>query len=92
MKETKAETQRRLRIKVSVASYAYEIEDTTIMSDHEFDRMCLLIDPKVSTGSRKLDTFFRNTFDPNTGSWVRLHPGLDGLRRIFERHFKDQPQ
>jgi tRNA/tmRNA/rRNA uracil-C5-methylase (TrmA/RlmC/RlmD family) len=68
------EIERRRRIRVSVWAYAYELLDVSLVSDEQFDRECRLVDPKVSTGHRRLDEFFRKHFADYTGQWVRLHP------------------
>ena len=38
----------RIRIKVAVAAYAYEVMDDPIMSDAEFDRLARAIRPSVT--------------------------------------------
>lgn len=73
----------RNRIRVAVAAYAYEVESDSIMSDGEFDALARTIDPEIETGNRDLDHFFWTFFEPHTGSWVREHPEIDGLRRIY---------
>lgn len=85
------EYQRWLRIRLSVAAWAYEVHDTSIMSDHEYDRLSLLVDPKVSTGNRKLDTFFRQHFDPSTGVWVLKHPETGKLDQLFRKYHQRGP-
>ena len=74
----------RNRIRLSVAAYAYEFKDDPIMSDDEFDSLSKLIDTKVSTGHKKLDKFFKDHFEPDTGMWIRNHPDLHGIKRIYE--------
>jgi len=81
------EKQTRLRIKLTVAAYAYEVENTEIMSDHEFDRKCLEVDKSVNTGNRVLDKFFREQFDPSTGQWIHLHPELDKVKKTYEKYY-----
>jgi hypothetical protein len=83
-----ASEQIRLRIRLSVAAYAYEYKDDSIMSDAEFDRLSYLIDTSIATGNRKLDNFFKKHFEPATGMWVRKHPDKAGLVNIYERYFK----
>ena len=39
----------RNRIKLSVAAYAYEYHDDSIMSDAEFDKLALQINKKTKT-------------------------------------------
>lgn len=80
----------RNRIRLSVAAYAYEFENDSIMSDSEFDALALEIEDWVGTGNKKLDAFFRDKFLPDTGLWVRDHPDIAGLRRIYETYFKDR--
>ena len=57
---TNKEVERRRRIRLSVAAYAYEVHDDSVMSDGEFDKECLLVDISQTTGNRKLDNFFKN--------------------------------
>jgi hypothetical protein len=78
--------QIRIRIKVSVAAYAYEFEDDPIISDEEFDKLSLTINPEILTGNDMMDKFFREEFDPNTGSWVHRHPNKEGLSKIVSIH------
>lgn len=90
------EQERFNRIRVAAAAYAYEFLDDPIMSDAEFDSLCHKIRPDVSTVEprhrrlserrriERLDDFFRTTFSPHTGQWVRQHPDLDRLRRVVE--------
>jgi hypothetical protein len=79
--------QIRLRIKLSVAAYAYEYRNNSIMSDAEFDEMSYLVDTSIATGNRKLDNFFKKHFEPATGMWVRKHPDKKGLVNIYERYY-----
>lgn len=77
------ERERRLRIRLAVAAYAYEIENDSVMSDAMFDRLSLRVNPKRSTGHAEIDAFFREHFDPCTGSWIHRHPDLPGVRRTY---------
>jgi len=83
------EEQRRLRIRLSVAAYAYEYLNESVMSDEEFDRLSKLVDVSVSTGNRKLDRFFNKHFQPDTGMWIRLHPEKQELANIYERVYNN---
>ena len=76
-----------LRIRLSVAAWAYEVHDVSIMPDTDFDRLCMEVDPKVSTGNRKLDKFFRESFDPSTGQWVHKHPEKGKLEGLYRRYW-----
>ena len=76
-----------LRIRLSVAAWTYEKYDHSIMSDADYDRMSLEVDPKITTGNRKLDKFFREQFDPSTGSWIHRHPELEKIDHIAKKHW-----
>jgi len=82
------EKQIRLRIRLSVAAYAYEICNESIMTDHEFDKKCLEIDPSIETGNKKMDKFFKEEFDPSTGQWIHKHPELAGIINIYKKFYK----
>ena len=84
------EYQRRLRIRLSVAAYAYEYENDSVMSDAEFDRLSLLVDTSISTKNRKMDSFFKKRFNPDTGQWVRFHPDKPGLANAYHRYYKEK--
>lgn len=75
--------QTRLRIRVAVAAYAYEMMDDPIMSDATYDTLARQIDPRKPTCNLLMDRFFRAHFSPHTGSWVRQHPDLAGLHRVY---------
>jgi hypothetical protein len=80
---SRVEQERRNRIRLAVAAYAYEFEDDVIMPDAEFDKLALAIQPLVLTGDDRHDLFFLTRFAPHTGQWVRFHPNIEGLRRIY---------
>lgn len=82
---TPEEVERRRRIQVAVAAYAYEFKDDPIWSDAKFDREARLINLKQSTGSKEHDKWFRENFSPHTGMWVRSHPDRRGLKRIYRQ-------
>lgn len=85
---TEKERQIWLRIRLAVAAYTYEYEATSIMSDADYDRLSKEVNPKISTGNRKLDAFFRKHFHPDTGQWVHKHPEKHKLKRIYETYHK----
>jgi len=85
---TPLEIERQRRIRVSVAAYSYEYYNDSIMSDEEFDALCLKIDKNMSTNNEKLDKFFREEFEPHTGMWIRKHPEKEGLDRIYWQVFR----
>lgn len=82
---TPEEVERRRRIRVACWAYAYEVLDVSLVSDHRFDEECKLIDPKVSTGNPRLDSFFRKTFAAHTGQWVHKHPDIARLDYLVRR-------
>jgi len=78
----------RNRIKCSVAAYAYEIRNESIMTDMEFDSLCREIKYNEPTGNAKMDTFFRNEFNPSTGQWIHNHPELKRIAEIYENYYE----
>jgi NAD-dependent DNA ligase len=78
----------RNRIKLSVAAYAYEMEDDSIMSDADFDSLCREIKVNESTGNEKMDNFFKTEFNPSTGQWIHQHPELDKIKIIYNKYYK----
>lgn len=86
-KSTKMETERRNRILLSVYAYAYEFENTSLVSDTQFDELSKKINIFQETDNKKLDDFFFNKFSPDTGMWIRNHPELAKIKYIYEKHF-----
>lgn len=82
---TPEEQERRNRICVSVAAYAYEIADDPVMSDAEYDALALKINPYIMTGHPVFDEFFLVEYQAFTGAWVRKHPDRKGLHRLYVR-------
>ena len=78
----------RNRIKLSVAAYAYEFLNDSIMSDHDFDQLSLQINPQQETGNKKMDDFFKKHFKPDTGMWIRVHPEIKKLEYLYEKYYK----
>lgn len=74
----------RKRIQVSLWAYAYEIGNRTLVDDATFDRVCLEINPEVSTGNPLMDKFFREEFDPSTGYWIYSHPEIEKIEALYE--------
>lgn len=79
---TAAEIETRKRILVAVAAYAYEILNEPLLSDADFDALCLEVDLTQPTGSVTMDDWFRDNFSPYTGQWVHDHPNKARLRDI----------
>lgn len=86
---TPVEVERKNRIKVAVAAWAYEVRNESIMSDHDFDDLCKKIDPSIDTGDKIMDKFFREEFSAHTGQWIWKYPKkkLAGLYNIYEKQF-----
>lgn len=80
----------RNRIRLSVAAYAYEMEDNPIMDDFEFDALSRSINPKEKTGNRKLDNFFKKHFNPDTGMWIRRHPELNKIAYLYKTYYANK--
>ncbi len=79
------EIERWRRIRVSVAAYAYEIADSPIMSDAEYDKLAYSIFGRRQTGHKILDRFFLEEFHPSTGQWIHKHPELDKVAALYKR-------
>lgn len=91
------EQERKNRIKLSLAAYAYEFKDNSIISDAEFDKLALAINTEVSTIEeyhtdpkqveryKVLDNFFKTQFQPDTGQWIHMHPELDRLETLYHK-------
>ena len=80
----------RNRILVSVAAYAYEYLNAPIMSDSKFDALAQQIDVTQDTGNTKLDTFFKNNFNADTGLWIHKHPEKTKLKYLYDNYYKPQ--
>lgn len=84
------ERERKNRQMVAVAAYAYEIKSTSIMSDAEFDDLCMRINTQIRTGNVKMDNWFATQFSPHTGQWIHSHPELTKIARLYEAHYHRQ--
>lgn len=84
------ELERWRRIRASVAAYAYEYHSHSFITDAEYDELCKQIDTSVLTGNAKLDKFFREAFDASTGQWIHKHPDLKGIKRLYEKYYKER--
>jgi len=87
---TPQETEIRNRILLSVAAYAYEYEDTSIITDADYDTLAKKIDPNMETGNAMLDIFFREEYTPDSGMWVHKHPQKDRLKKIYGMVYKGE--
>lgn len=84
---TDVEKQTRLRIKLTIAAYAYEVMNHSIMSDADFDKKCLEVDLSIDTGNEELDKFFREEFDPSTGQWIHKHPEKRKIGYLLNKYY-----
>lgn len=82
------EHERRNRIRLAVAAYAYEVKNNPILTDDEFDALAAAIDPAVTTGHPVYDEFFLTKFVPYTGLWVHDYPEPRKLDALYQRHMR----
>lgn len=75
------------RIKIAVYAYAYEIEHVNLVDDYVYDALALTIQPAMSTGHSRLDSFFLHHFDPSTGMWIHRHPELDKVAQLYRDRY-----
>ncbi len=82
---TESEIEKKRRIRLSVAAYAYEFKDDSLMPDAEFDKECVLLNNNlhVDTNQPDLDKWFREHFLPYTGQWIYKHPELKRIKQIY---------
>ena len=73
----------RLRIKLSVWAYAYEVQNNSLASDAEFDFYSYMVDLKKQTSRVDMDVFFKTEFEPCTGMWIHKHPDLAGIENLY---------
>jgi len=79
-------TERRNRIRLSVAAYAYEIASLPTMTDEKFDNLARKIQPSIRTGFELLDDFFAREFTAHSGMWIHKHPELQKIASIYKRY------
>lgn len=79
--------ERRNRIRILLAAYAYEYLDEPIMTDTQFDELALKINLEAKTG--KHDGWFKKHFNPHTGQWIRQFPKKEQekLAKILKKCF-----
>jgi hypothetical protein len=83
---TEVEKQRRIRILLSLYAYAYEFKARSIVSDADYDHLALQVDTLISTGNKKLDTFFKREYNPYTGQWIHKHPEKNKLEALYTQY------
>ena len=84
---TVVENEIRNRIRLLLASYAYEFKAELFLTDQQFDALALKIRPEIETGNKLCDDFFKNEFSPSTGQWIHSFPELDKLKILYKNHF-----
>lgn len=85
---TPVERERRMRIRLSVYAYAYEYHARSLVPDAVYDILARCIQPSVATGAPVLDQFFQQHYSPDTGMWIRQHPDLAGVSRLYHRYYQ----
>lgn len=91
--------ERRYRIVLTMAALAYEYYDEPILSDGDFDLLAKEINPELATYNehhqkwqsrriKKLDKFWREKFEPDTGMWIRSHPEIDRANGLYLRCYQ----
>lgn len=84
------EVERRNRIRLCIACYAYEFGFDQIMTDAEWDALAKKIRPNMMTGRKELDKFFREEFKDYTGQWIHKHPELDRIVYLYQQYYAGQ--
>lgn len=79
------QAEKRNRIRLSLAAYAYEILNHPILSDNKYDQLAKIINPMVLTNNIVLDVFFMGVFTPDSGIWIHQHPEPSKLANLFDR-------
>lgn len=85
---TRVEREVHRRIKLTVWAYAYEIANTSLVSDDEFDRECMAVDVRIDTGRPELDEWWRGHFQAHTGQWIHGHPELARVAELFNNEYR----
>lgn len=78
-------SERRNRIRLSVAAWAYEHSYRSHLTDKQYDELSRAINPRMATGNPRIDFFFKTHFDPDTGLWIHKHPELEKLEQLYMR-------
>jgi len=74
----------RNRIRISLASYSYEVYNDSIISDAEYDELAKKINPQQKTNNEKLDRFFSEEYVADSGMWIHKHPEKDKLDFLYK--------
>lgn len=76
--------EKQKRICVALWAWAYEKHADPLVTDAKFDAVSEEIDPKIRTGNKLLDDFFKEEFAACTGQWVLSHPETNKLEAIYQ--------
>lgn len=74
--------QKWLRIKVALAAYAYEILNTSVISDSQYDHYSSLINIAQSTDNKELDLWFKNNYTKESGMWIHRYLNKERLHNM----------
>lgn len=96
---TEIQIERRNRIRLSMAAFAYEENHDLVMEDYEFDQLALKIRPEMNTTDdvtdpeqkkryERLDRFFREQFQPDTGQWIYFHPEIESVKKTYFKYYR----
>jgi hypothetical protein len=87
-----SESIKRSRIRVALFAFAYEVKNDSLIPDSEYDVLSGKVDDQLfeATDNSELDFWFSENFDCFTGMWVRSHPEIDKLARLYERIKKNE--
>jgi len=77
------EIERRIRIRLSVWAYAYEIAGTALVDDATYDALAYKSRPHIITG--RFDDWWRTFYTPYSGAWIYTHPDLNGIAKLYSR-------
>jgi len=80
--------ERRNRIRICIAAYAYEFKGRSILTQFDFDELCDRIHPDVDTGNLEIDQFFKTKYLPYQTSWIHWYPELDEIEKFYSSLYK----
>ena len=79
-----------VRCKITLAAYAYEFDNRSVISDQIFDDLCKEVDLSVETRRPDLDKWYKENFQPDTGMWIHKHPELDRVAGLYQQVYGDK--
>lgn len=84
---SRVEQERRNRIRIAVYAYAYELRDSCLIPDSEYDQLARSINPSMKTCHESLDHFFATRYSADTGLWIYEHPELERVAATYARYY-----